>query len=219
VTFSRILARLACAAFALCSVGLFALLSSETVRASAELVAQRAIARIYRPELVLIGDSLVERCSWHKLRSGPFTVVNLAKGGTVLRQIVTQADDARLMGARTVLVSGGTNDLIVDRAPASQIAFNFAILMRALDRIPRKIVTLVPYTSNPALNQNHDAANAEIRRIATEMNAEVIDINAATAQDGLLKPDMTDDGLHFNSRGCEAWLAAVQAHTSGKATQ
>ncbi len=75
-------------------------------------------------------------------------------------------------------------------------------------------MTLVPYTSNPALNRNHDVANAEIRRIATEMNADVVDINAATAKDGLLKPDMTDDGVHFNSRGCEAWLAAVQPYVS-----
>jgi hypothetical protein len=105
---------------------------------------QSAIAKIYRPELALIGDSLAERSSWRKLRSPPFSVVNLAKGGDVLRQIVPQADDARRMGARTVLVSGGTNDLIVDRAPVAHIAFDFAILMRALDQVPRKIVTLVP---------------------------------------------------------------------------
>lgn len=211
--FSRILGWLVHSALILCSVGFVALLASETVRAAAKLAAQRAIAKIYPPELALIGDSLAERCSWHGLGSGPFAVVNLATGGAVLRQMVPQADDARRMGAPTVVVSGGTNDLVIDRAPASVVAFNFAILMRALEQVPRKIVTLVPYTSNPALNQNHDAANTELRRIAAEMNADVIDINAATAQDGLLKPEMTDDGLHFNSRGCAAWLAAVRAHT------
>ena len=212
VKISRMLALLGCTALILCSFGFFALLASETVRASATLAAQRAIAAIYPPELVLIGDSLAERCDWHGLRSGPFSVVNLAKGGAVLRQIVPQADDARRMGARTVLVNGGTNDLIVDRAPVSHIAFDFSILMRALESIPRKIVTLVPYTSNPTLNRNFDAANAEIRRIATEMGADVVDINAATARDGLLRPELTGDGIHLNSRGCQAWLAAVQAH-------
>jgi hypothetical protein len=54
--------------------------------------AHRAIAKIYRPELALIGDSLAERCSWRKLRSTPFSVVNLARGGDVLRQIVPQAE-------------------------------------------------------------------------------------------------------------------------------
>jgi len=180
------------------------------------LAAQRAVAKLYRPELALIGDSLAERCSWRKLGATPFSVVNLAKGGDVLRQIVPQADDARRMGARTVLVSGGTNDLIVDRAPVAHIAFDFELLMRALDQVPRKVVTLVPYTSNLALNRNHDAANAEIRRIATEMNADVVDINAETAKDGLLKPDMTDDGIHFNSHGCETWAAAVLPYLSTK---
>jgi hypothetical protein len=208
------LTRLASAALILCTIGFVVLLSSETVRPPAILAAQRAIATIYPPELVVIGDSLAERCSWHKLGSSPFAVVNLAKGGSVLRQIVPQADDARLMGARTVLVNGGTNDLIVDRAPVSQIEFDFKILMRALDRVPRKTVTLVPYTSKPTQNQSHDAANAAIRRIAAEKGADVIDINAAITKDGLLRSDMTDDGLHFNSRGCEAWLAAVKASAS-----
>ena len=180
------------------------------------LAAHRAIAKIYRPELALIGDSLAERCSWRKLRSTPFSVVNLARGGDVLRQIVPQADDARRMGARTVLVNGGTNDLIVDRAPVAHIAFDFELLMRALDQVPRKIATLVPYTSNPDLNRNHDAANAAIRRIAAAMNADVVDINAATSKDGLLRPEMTDDGIHFNSRGCEAWLVAVQPYLSAE---
>jgi lysophospholipase L1-like esterase len=84
--------------------------------------------------------------------------------------------------------------------------------MRALDQVPRKIVTLVPYTSNPDLNRNHDAANAAIRRIATAMNADVVDINATTSKDGLLRPEMTDDGIHFNTRGCDAWLAAVEPY-------
>jgi hypothetical protein len=216
---SRILIAIAGAALAVCTIGFFALLSSATVRASAVLAAQRAIAAVYPPELALIGDSLAERCSWRKLGTFPFTAVNLAKGGSVLRQIVTQADDARLMGARTVLVNGGTNDLIVDRAPVAHIAFDFEILMRALDRVPRKIVTLVPYTSNLAVNRDHDAANAAIRRIATERGAEVIDINTAVAKDGLLRPDMTGDGLHLNSRGCQEWLAAIQAALSAKAAR
>jgi hypothetical protein len=213
VRYSRILAGSACAACILCSVGFVALMSSRTVRTAAGLVAHRAIATIYRPEWALIGDSLVERCPWSGLHRLPFAVVNLARGGAVIRQILTQADDARRMGARIVLVGGGTNDLILDRAPASHIAFDFAILMRALEPIPRKIVTLVPYTSSPALNQSHDATNAAIRRIVGEVGADVIDINDAIARDGLLRSDMTDDGVHLNFRGCEAWLAAVEAQS------
>jgi lysophospholipase L1-like esterase len=215
---SRILIALAGAVLAACTIGFFALLSSETVRASAILAAQRAIAAVYPPDVALIGDSLAERCSWRNLGSFPFKVVNLAKGGSVLRQIVGQADDARLMAARTVLVNGGTNDLVVDRAPVAHIAFDFEILMRALDRVPRKIVTLVPYTSNLAVNRDHDAANAAIRKIATERGAAVIDINEAVAKDRLLRPDMTTDGLHLNSRGCEAWLTAIQESLPAKGT-
>jgi hypothetical protein len=48
------------------------------------------------------------------------------------------------------------------------------------------------------------------------MKADVVDINAATSKDGRLNPDMTDDGIHFNSRGCEAWLVAVQPYLSAE---
>ena len=209
--YSRILAVSAGAACILCAIGFLLLMSSRTVRTAAGLVAHRAIATIHPPELVLIGDSLTELCPWSGLRRLPFSVVNLAQSGAVIRQIVTQAENARRMGARTVLVGGGTNDLILDRAPVSHIGFDFAILMRTLEPVPRKIVTLIPYTSDPALNQSHDTANAAIRRIAEAAGADVIDINGAIARDGLLRPDMTDDGVHFNARGCEAWRAAVAA--------
>jgi hypothetical protein len=45
----------------------------------------------------------------------------------------------------------------------------------------------------------------------------VIDINDLTALNGVLRPEMTDDGLHLNARGCAVWLSAVRALMSGAA--
>jgi hypothetical protein len=75
------------------------------------------------PDIVLIGDSHAQGCSWHGLGSGPLGAINLARRGTVIRQI-----DAVRMHPHTVIVAAGTNDLLVDHAPASRIEFDFAIL-------------------------------------------------------------------------------------------
>ena len=197
----------------LCIAGTIAfltMLSRGTVRTSLALVIYRTIATVVPPDIVLIGDSLAQGCSWHGLGSGPLGAINLARRGTVIRQIVAQAGDAVRMHPHTVIVAAGTNDLLVDHAPASRIEFDFAILMRVLSQVPRKIVTLIPYTSNGDANRGHDAANEIIRRTALAYDAEVIDINILVADNGLLKPDMTSDGLHFSQRGCDVWLMAIQ---------
>ena len=85
------------------------------------------------------------------------------------------------MHPHTVLVATGTNDLLLDNAPASHIEFDFAIVMRVLSPIPRKIVTLVPYTSEAGANLGRDAANEVIRRTALNYNAEIVDINPLIA--------------------------------------
>ena len=54
------------------------------------------------------------------------------------------------------------------------------------------------------------SANEIIRRTALAYDAEVIDINILVADNGLLKPDMTSDGVHFSQRGCDVWLMAIQ---------
>jgi len=181
------------------------MLSSGTVRTSLALVIYRTIATVVPPDIVLIGDSHAQDCSWHGLGSGPLGAMNLALRGTVIRQI-----DAVRMHPHTVIVAAGTNDLLVDHAPASRIEFDFAILMRVLSHVPRKIVTPIPYTSNGDANRGHDAANEIIRRTALAYDAEVIDINILVADNGLLKQDMTSDGVHFSQRGCDVWLMAIQ---------
>lgn len=203
----RVGANAACVA---CALAFILLMTSGTVRSSMALIVHRAIARVRPPEIALIGDSLTRDCPWPSLTTEPLSVVNLARGGTVIRQIVTQAAEARLLGARTVLVGGGTNDLLLDRAPASRIAFDFAILMRTLAPIPRRIVTLIPYTRMPEFNRAHDEAKAVMRGVAELYGAEVIDLDALISDGGVLKPDMTTDGVHLTAKACEAWLGAAR---------
>ena len=186
------------------------MMASGSVRSAVESVALRAVSLLKPPEIVLIGDSLTPDCSWSELGKWPFSVVNLARGGTVIRQIVSQASDAAKLGARTVLIGGGTNDLVLDHAPISPIAFDFAILMRTLDPISRRIVTLIPYTGQAELNREHDEAKAVIRSVAELYGAEVIDLDALISEGGVLRSEMTKDGIHLTVKACGVWRGAVR---------
>jgi lysophospholipase L1-like esterase len=133
------------------------------------------------------------------------SIVNLAAGGAVIRQIVPQVDEARRLGAKNVLIAAGMNDLILDKAPIERIEFDFDILLRGLGPEQRAIVTLIPYTSDSALSSRIDTANSAIRRLAERRTIEVIDLNLGLSANGTRKPDMTSDGVHLTEAACSIW--------------
>jgi len=199
---------------AFCLLGLICLLifaGSGTIRSAVWLVATRAIARLVPPDYALVGDSRVLDCRWvGRLSRNPLAIANLAVGGTVLRQIQPQGSEAKALGAKYVIIAGGVNDLLIDNAPISQIAFDFALLLRDLGEAQAGVITLIAYTSNPALSPRIDEANAQLSRLAKGRMLATIDLNGALAQNGVLRPEMTYDGVHFTDRACVVWAAMLR---------
>jgi lysophospholipase L1-like esterase len=184
---------------------------SGTVRSAFLLVSTRTIARIWPPDYVFVGDSLIENCRWRgRLSWNPIAVVNLAIGGTVIRQIVPQVGEAKKLGAKHVLISAGINDLLLDHAPQGRIEFDFDLLLRGLGRNQHAIVTLIPYTADAALSARIDAINESIRRLAERWGLTVVDLNPFLSDNRTRKPEMTNDGVHFTDRACAIWLWKIR---------
>jgi lysophospholipase L1-like esterase len=195
-------------------VSLFAFSSGSVRRAMFLALIERAGGRL-SPRYIVVGDSLAAQCPWAR-ELGPrlFGVLNLATGGATLKEIGGQILRARTISKKFLLVNGGLNDLLLDGAPLEQIEYDFKALLRRLDADARPVVTLMPYVSDPASTGRIDEANKSLRRLAEDRGCLIIDLNPEISSNGVRRPEMTDDGLHFTALADSVWIEAVRRQTA-----
>ncbi len=162
------------------------------------------------PQVIVVGDSLAACCPFAKLSRRPLGVLTLAKGGATLKEIGGQILRARGIAARHVIIDGGLNDILFHDAPPEQIEHDFRALLRRLDDGATAIFTLMPHVADPAYSEQIEAANRRMAALCAEHGVAVLDLNPELSADGVRRPEMTDDGLHFSARANEAWIAAVR---------
>ena len=162
------------------------------------------------PRVIVVGDSLAACCPFAKLSWRPLGVLTLAKGGATLKEIGGQILRARGIAARHVIIDGGLNDILFHDAPPEQIEHDFRALLRRLDDGATAIFTLMPHVADPAYSEQIEAANRRMAALCAEHGVAVLDLNPELSTDGVRRPEMTDDGLHFSARANEAWIAAVR---------
>jgi hypothetical protein len=162
------------------------------------------------PRVIVVGDSLAACCPFAKLSWRPLGVLTLAKGGATLKEIGGQILRARGIAARHVIIDGGLNDILFHDAPPEQIEHHFRALLRRLDDGATAIFTLMPHVADPAYSEQIEAANRRMAALCAEHGVAVLDLNPELSTDGVRRPEMTDDGLHFSARANEAWIAAVR---------
>ncbi len=114
----------------------------------------------------------------------------------------------------------GTNDVGVLDVPLEYWLAGYKyVTSRTLKKFPDVKIILVTcppsgeaYTRNKTLNARILEWNVLVRRFAKDENFRLIDLYALLAdKDGMLPPDLTRDGLHFNQTGYERWAGAVRA--------
>jgi lysophospholipase L1-like esterase len=184
--------------------------SSDSLRSSFLLTVFRGAVWIWPHEYAFVGDSLTAQCNWGWHLGRPFSVVNLAVGGQGMNGVTAQIAQARQIGAKYLFIAAGINDIVLEHAPLDQIRYNFELALRSITPTQKAAVTLIPYVSNPVFSPAIEAANVAIRTLAERRGLGVIDLNPDLASDGIRKPEMTTDGVHFTPEACAVWLAAVK---------
>ena len=197
----------------LAGVALVALgLMSGRIRSSIPILIDSQVARAWPFTYVVVGDSLAAECPWKwTFGLSPVAVANLAVGGSDLRQITHQLDQAHHFRPQVVLISGGGNDLLNYEAPLHAIRYDFALLLRHLGKEQKAVVTLIPYISDRNFADRITAANEVIAELSLQRGIQVIDVNPALSVDGVRRPEMTTDGIHFSALACRAWITAVKS--------
>lgn len=186
------------------------LLSDGGVRREVHFMLARRAGGVFRPRLIVAGDSLAAGCPWRLLDRRPFAVLNLAEGGATLKQIAGQVHRARQFEDARLLIDGGLNDLLFDRAPLDQFEFDCRALFSRIGAHRQIIFTLMPFTDDDGVSDMIEAANARLVRHCAERGFDPLDINEAVSQGRRRKPEMTNDGLHFTRAAERMWIEAVR---------
>jgi hypothetical protein len=194
------------AAIAVCA---FALIDG-SVRRVFRLALLKRLGRRFAPTYAVLGDSLAAQCDWRPLGRSLFDVIDLSVGGATIKEIAGQALQAEAIGAKRLVIDGGLNDLLFDGATTEEIAHDVRALLRRIGPETKAIVTLMPYVGDGAPSARIDAGNRVFRALAESRGFSVLDLNPLISSDGVRKPEMTNDGLHFTPLACAIWVEQVR---------
>ena len=123
--------------------------------------------------------------------------------------MLARLDTVLSVAAATAVVMIGTNDVLRGFAPEDIRRSYHALLDRLIASGSRVVVTSTPLTGSPSANAGIQALNTDIQAYCREGRCSFVDLNARIARDGLLRPDVTVDGVHLNGAGYALWAEAL----------
>lgn len=181
----------------------------------ARRVAQFEGERIDPGSIVFLGNSITEAGKWKTL-SGDSSAVNRGIGGDITFGVLKRLSEIVSARPRKVFILIGINDIGKD-IPDAVIADNIRRIVERLNLgSPMSeiyVQTILPV--NPEVknfpqhydkNEHVKNTNKLIQKALKTVKAQVIDTNKIFSDKrGLLKSELTMDGLHLNAAGYKLW--------------
>lgn len=160
--------------------------------------------------IALVGDSLTANGRWGEWLSGS-EILNFGASGSTTNDVVQRLPEIIEAAPDSVVLLIGTNDLAWRRT-VEHIVRNIETVLVVLRRdLPDSRILIQSVTPRGAefAGQIKDI-NRHVRQFAPTVRAQYLDLWPALAtDDGDLRPEATDDGLHVNDRGYEIWLSEL----------
>lgn len=151
-------------------------------------------------ELVIIGDSLVERAPWAEMLPG-IRISNQGIGGSTV-DLVGQRLDLIPFSTRAVILLMGINDLTRQNDSAEVVASEYeSVIQSLLSQVDRTIVISTPLTRQPKANPGVLELNHRLQSICAKLGCQYVDVNKVLAPQDILEEEFTFDGVHLSGRG------------------
>jgi lysophospholipase L1-like esterase len=181
--------------------------------------------------VVYLGDSRMRRLLIHETVLTGVPEINLSIGGDTTKGLLGRVVRYRhLERASRLLVGTGINDLSHFNDDA--VVDYYTRVLTHLARIGPKVTVVAVYPINEKIyeqanatwvtglkvtNRRVLAVNERIQKACQQFpNVDYVDANASIiGEDGNLRPNFSDDGLHLNDTGNKAWGLALKARLSG----
>ncbi len=165
----------------------------------------------HRDTIVFLGDSITQDGAWDEWFP-EFSTVNAGVGGDTTDDVLARLDDVVALAPAEIVLLVGTNDLGT-RQTVEHLVRNIeticVTLRRELPGSRMLVQSIMPRGREFA--QRIREANIHLRQFSSTVHAQYLDLWPALAlDDGEVNPAFSDDRLHLNSAGYEAWLGELR---------
>jgi lysophospholipase L1-like esterase len=173
-----------------------------------------AIYRTKQTDVVMLGNSITFGVNWNELM-GRNGIVNRGIPSDVLEGFSHRLSDIIQLHPAVVCILGGINDLYED-IHVDTVFLRYRALVDTLrkhDIVP--VIQSTLYVSprwkrHEKKNREVAQLNSLLRRYADLEHLEFLDLNAVLSKDGMLKDEVTTDGVHLTASGYACWRDALE---------
>jgi lysophospholipase L1-like esterase len=166
-------------------------------------------------DIVMLGDSLTERQDWKGVLNVRQMVRNRGIAGDTTDGVLARLDEIIAAKPRAVFIMIGTNDLWSANSAKKTVGNIEKIILALQGASPETRIfvhTVFPIRSEPQRNDKVRAINLKLREVAGAHGAILVDTYSIAVDDnGLLRAEYTDDGVHLTTAGYEAWVTLLNA--------
>ncbi len=161
--------------------------------------------------VVFLGDSLTQGGDWESWFPD-LNAINLGVGGNTTDDVLGRLEAVVALNPDEIVLLIGTNDLGMRRTVESlvrNIQSTLVDLRRELPGSRMLVQSIVPRGREFA--DRIREANIHLRQFSATVHAQFLDLWPVMAlEDGELNPTFSDDRLHLNDAGYEAWLSELR---------
>lgn len=161
--------------------------------------------------VAFVGDSITAAGEWQAWLPG-VTAVNLGVSGHTTDDLLARVFDIIDLHPDEICLLIGTNDL-GSAHTVEHLVRNIQLLLVELRReLPgvRLLLQSIMPRGKEFADRVHEA-NIHLRQFAATVHAQYLDLwPAMSGENGAIRPEFSDDELHLNDAGYEAWLAVLR---------
>lgn len=167
--------------------------------------------RVRPGDIVFLGDSLTAGARWPEMFPGR-PVRNRGIRGDTAKGILRRLGPIVRGKPGQVFLMAGTNDLGFGRSVSETLETLEQIIERIRQRSPTTEVIVQSVLPRQAdFHERITKLNDELQRVCNERTVRYCDLHAAFANEqGELRPELTNDGLHLLGPGYALWAERIR---------
>lgn len=169
-------------------------------------------------EICFLGDSITDGCEWGEL-TGKCNVTNRGISGDTAPGILARLDEVTEGKPAQVFLMIGTNDLARDMtvtAVRDNIAKIIDTIRKQSPRTEIYLQSVLPVIDGKIKqyqNNNINPLNEVLEKLAASSNVTWVDLIPFFKDDnGQLRKELTEDGLHLNGRAYYLWYSVIRKY-------
>ncbi len=169
-------------------------------------------------EICFLGDSITDGGNWTEL-IGDLRVTNRGISSDTAWGVMKRLDEVTEGRPAKVFLMIGTNDLDRDKT-VPQVRDKIGEIIDTIRRDSpateihlQSLLPVIDFTWGSRNNAAIDRMNAELEKLASEKQVEWVNLNPWFKDDnGALRSDLTEEGLHINGRAYYLWYSLIRKY-------